>query len=223
MRKRIGTVPGQKRDSWINLCEYLGNFFAYFFELEQISVIVNASFLNICAFFYVLLQNECHNYIRVAAKINNDVLYVCGTNAYKPLCQKYNVSQVSVIVNRGRKMEAKITTHNLLEFLLLNFRHFFSFCERNQIILVFLQDEPVAIETNIQGIGKCPFDPTHNSTAIFSSKFSYYSKICRVFCRQLPENNQSKVVLFIHVLQIVVGLCLQTNQVLKKKKVKIEF
>ncbi|KAK7590702.1 hypothetical protein V9T40_002315 [Parthenolecanium corni] len=76
-------------------------------------------------------KNECHNYIRVAAKISNDVLYVCGTNAYKPLCQKYNVSQ----------------------------------------------DEPVAIEKNIQGAGRCPFDPTHNSTTIFSNGHLYSATV----------------------------------------------
>ncbi|XKL63079.1 hypothetical protein PGB90_005443 [Kerria lacca] len=76
-------------------------------------------------------ENDCHNYIRVAAKINDDVLYVCGTNAYKPLCQKYNTSQ----------------------------------------------NEPIVIKHNIEGNGKCPFDPTHNSTAIFSGGHLYSATV----------------------------------------------
>ncbi|CAB0009533.1 unnamed protein product [Nesidiocoris tenuis] len=34
-------------------------------------------------------EEDCHNYIRVGAKLDEDRLLLCGTNAYKPLCRHY--------------------------------------------------------------------------------------------------------------------------------------
>ncbi|XP_071446082.1 semaphorin-1A-like isoform X8 [Hetaerina americana] len=34
-------------------------------------------------------EDDCQNYIRVLAKIDNERVLICGTNAYKPLCRHY--------------------------------------------------------------------------------------------------------------------------------------
>jgi semaphorin 6 len=34
-------------------------------------------------------QDDCQNYIRVLAKIADNRVLICGTNAYKPLCRHY--------------------------------------------------------------------------------------------------------------------------------------
>jgi semaphorin 6 len=38
----------------------------------------------------VCLQDDCQNYIRVLAKIAENRVLICGTNAYKPLCRHYH-------------------------------------------------------------------------------------------------------------------------------------
>lgn len=42
-----------------------------------------------------VIQEECQNYIRVLARKSEDTIFVCGTNAFKPLCRQYQ--QVSFI------------------------------------------------------------------------------------------------------------------------------
>ena len=39
----------------------------------------------------MFLQDDCQNYIRVLAKIAEDKVLICGTNAYKPLCRHYHL------------------------------------------------------------------------------------------------------------------------------------
>ena len=72
-------------------------------------------------FFYLLLQVDCQNYIRVLEQIDDNTrqLLVCGTNAYNPMCRHYMNSQVS---------------------------------------------------KEFSGRGVCPYDPRHNSTAIYAGK-----------------------------------------------------
>ncbi|XP_046455892.1 semaphorin-1A-like isoform X3 [Daphnia pulex] len=66
-------------------------------------------------------EDDCQNYIRVLARINDEEMLVCGTNAYNPLCRRYGRNGSGVEVLR--------------EF---------------------------------SGKGLSPYDPNHNSTAVFS-------------------------------------------------------
>ena len=64
--------PGQRRgqgaDDWPLLCEGPAS----------------GSLLNgVCVF---PLQTECLNYIRVLQPLSDSSLYVCGTNAFQPVC-----------------------------------------------------------------------------------------------------------------------------------------
>lgn len=36
-------------------------------------------------------KDECHNFIKVLLKRNDDTLFVCGTNAFNPSCRNYKV------------------------------------------------------------------------------------------------------------------------------------
>ncbi|XP_035214713.1 semaphorin-1A-like isoform X3 [Stegodyphus dumicola] len=66
-------------------------------------------------------ETECQNYIRVLARKSEDVILVCGTNAFKPMCRNYRQTPTDYIV-----------------------------------------------EKEMSGEGLCPYDPNHNSTAIFA-------------------------------------------------------
>lgn len=75
-------------------------------------------------------EDDCQNYIRVLAKIDDDRVLICGTNAYKPLCRHYA-----------------------------------------------LKDGDYVVEKEYEGRGLCPFDPDHNSTAIYSDGQLYSATV----------------------------------------------
>uniref|UniRef100_A0A452UYS4 Semaphorin-6A n=1 Tax=Ursus maritimus TaxID=29073 RepID=A0A452UYS4_URSMA len=39
----------------------------------------------------ITFQDECHNFIKVLLKKNDDTLFVCGTNAFNPSCRNYKM------------------------------------------------------------------------------------------------------------------------------------
>jgi len=41
---------------------------------------------------YISFQDDCQNYIRVAYKKNDEELFVCGTNAFHPMCKIFNLT-----------------------------------------------------------------------------------------------------------------------------------
>ena len=46
------------------------------------------------------LENNCHNFIRVVERVQDDRLYVCGTNSYAPVCRYYTKKQF-LLANKG--------------------------------------------------------------------------------------------------------------------------
>lgn len=42
-------------------------------------------------YFFSFLKDECHNFIKVLLKRNDDTLFICGTNAFSPSCRNYKV------------------------------------------------------------------------------------------------------------------------------------
>lgn len=46
--------------------------------------------------FIIFLQDECHNFIKVLLKRNEDTLFICGTNAFNPSCRNYKVRNLFV-------------------------------------------------------------------------------------------------------------------------------
>lgn len=43
---------------------------------------------------WIIFQDECHNFIKVLLKKNDDALFVCGTNAFNPSCRNYKVNAI---------------------------------------------------------------------------------------------------------------------------------
>ena len=39
-----------------------------------------------------LRKDECHNFIKVLAPRNDDLVFICGTNGFNPMCRFYRVS-----------------------------------------------------------------------------------------------------------------------------------
>lgn len=39
-----------------------------------------------------LFQDECHNFIKVLVPRNDDLVFICGTNGFNPMCRYYRVS-----------------------------------------------------------------------------------------------------------------------------------
>ncbi|XP_060861952.1 semaphorin-1A-like [Metopolophium dirhodum] len=70
-------------------------------------------------------EDDCQNYIRVAYKKNDEELFVCGTNAFHPMCKIFN-----------------------------------------------LTDGTKGVE-EMDGRGRCPYDPLHNSTSIYAGDQLY--------------------------------------------------
>lgn len=46
--------------------------------------------LYVCA--CVCFQDECHNFIKVLVPRNDDLVFICGTNGFNPMCRYYRVS-----------------------------------------------------------------------------------------------------------------------------------
>lgn len=45
-----------------------------------------------CYMFCVCFQDECHNFIKVLVPRNDDLVFICGTNGFNPMCRYYRVS-----------------------------------------------------------------------------------------------------------------------------------
>ncbi|XP_046662250.1 semaphorin-1A-like isoform X2 [Homalodisca vitripennis] len=76
-------------------------------------------------------EHDCHNYIRIGARVDEDHLLVCGTNAYKPLCRTYRIGHEGVVEHK-KEIEAQ---------------------------------------------GRCPYDPAHNSTAVYADGQLYTATV----------------------------------------------
>ncbi|XP_067626608.1 semaphorin-1A [Eurosta solidaginis] len=52
-------------------------------------------------------ETDCHNYIRVFARLDNSQLLLCGTNSYKPRCRHYApaTSELSAAAGSGQRYE----------------------------------------------------------------------------------------------------------------------
>ena len=98
---------------------------------------------------FTFFQDECQNYIRVLAQTDTKHLLVCGTNSYKPKCRTYTTlkPKTATKVNPGSKV-AKVPA---------------SLGPVEEEELPYFQ-----MKHEYSGLGICPHDPRHNSTAIYA-------------------------------------------------------
>ncbi|GCB71100.1 hypothetical protein scyTo_0001454 [Scyliorhinus torazame] len=54
-------------------------------------------------------KDECHNYIKLLLKRNDNTLFVCGTNAFNPSCRNYKSISVIVLLAEGKLYSATVT------------------------------------------------------------------------------------------------------------------
>ena len=47
---------------------------------------------------FSFLQTECLNYVRVLQQQNDSLLYVCGTNAFQPVCDHLVSAQMHFLL-----------------------------------------------------------------------------------------------------------------------------
>ncbi|OWK12474.1 hypothetical protein Celaphus_00003453, partial [Cervus elaphus hippelaphus] len=64
-------------------------------------------------------KDECHNFIKVLLKKNDDTLFVCGTNAFNPSCRNY---KVNVVLSVGTTWpgDGKLYSATVTDFLAID-------------------------------------------------------------------------------------------------------
>lgn len=117
--------------------------------------------ISFCLFFCFFLQGECRNFIKVLLRQHGG-LFVCGTNAFNPLCANYTVSiPLSVIQSFSVYLPVSLS-------LFLIFFFFFVLLQRDSLEMV---GEPIS------GMARCPYDPRHANVALFAGSIS--SLLCK--------------------------------------------
>lgn len=96
-------------------------------------------------------ETDCHNYIRVFARLADDQLLLCGTNSYKPRCRHY-----APLPDDGQPMSSTSLPSR---------RHPGS--------------QPPSYEyvRDVEAQGLCPYSPVHNSTYAFADGKLYSATV----------------------------------------------
>lgn len=97
-------------------------------------------------------ETDCHNYIRVYARLADDQILLCGTNSYKPRCRHYtpqtDESQAAASISlTGRRNQGAI----------------------KQSSYEYVRD--------VEAQGLCPYSPLHNSTYAFAEGKLYSATV----------------------------------------------
>ncbi|XP_055317314.1 semaphorin-1A [Sitodiplosis mosellana] len=113
-------------------------------------------------------DSDCQNYIRVFARIDDNKIMVCGTNSYKPLCRRYkNGQSVSLAASASHEddsveMEVSTTSENSTAALSSSTEIEIANASKGSLGETFEMIE------EFDGQGRCPYNPTHNSSYIFT-------------------------------------------------------
>lgn len=121
-------------------------------------------------------ETDCQNYIRVYSRPDDHTINVCGTNSFKPLCRTYKIGAgdaAGALDNETMRNETVIqdaTAEALLSALSGS------------------EMPPPQSEENtngnfyrfvneVDGQGRCPYNPTHNSSYIFTDGQLYSATV----------------------------------------------
>lgn len=109
-------------------------------------------------------ESDCQNYIRVYARIDDHKIMICGTNSFKPLCRYYKkageirndaMSSIALVQeNETTENDANANKNNEETSLSSNDE------QKNSDIYQMINE--------VDGQGRCPYNPTHNSSYIFT-------------------------------------------------------
>lgn len=130
------------------------------------------------------LESDCQNYIRVFARIDDHKIMVCGTNSYKPLCRYYKNGigtplSASAITNENEATEPEtvlLATNDSVSVAVTS-----STVPSVDDVIVSVdveRNEDSSTDvfeylSEIDGQGRCPYNPTHNSSYIFTGKIIF--------------------------------------------------
>lgn len=126
-------------------------------------------------------DSDCQNYIRVFARIDDNKIMVCGTNSYKPLCRRYKNGVGSQLISSSEEsVEVDLSTTSEISAALSTSTETDASLPKNS------SGETFELIEEIDGQGRCPYNPTHNSSYIFTgnlnqSLFLHSEKIFNYF------------------------------------------
>lgn len=81
---------------------------------HQKMMLIERGSLRLLTFHVFVIQDECHNYIKVFVPRNDELVFVCGTNAFYPMCRYYRVRDYSLsfmIPNTHYSLRAQHSSH----------------------------------------------------------------------------------------------------------------
>lgn len=114
-------------------------------------------------------DSDCQNYIRVFARIDDNKFMVCGTNSYKPLCRRYKNGQGNTLSSASREEEVDSDPQSTTnESVALS-----SSTEADVALTKHSSGEFTMID-EFDGQGRCQYNPTHNSSYIFTGMPNYH-------------------------------------------------
>lgn len=99
-------------------------------------------------------ESDCHNYIRVFARLDDNQILLCGTNSYKPRCRHYAPASASSLDDNYEMPPAMVSTTNFSGNL-----------------------QPFEIVRDVEAQGLCPYSPVHNSTYAFADGQLYSATV----------------------------------------------
>lgn len=119
---------------------------------------------------------DCQNYIRVFARIDDNKALVCGTNSYKPMCRQYKISGTGKSTQANHESETAepdsisiVANDSNVELISSSLESDDSV--KSEIVAEeSVNDGPFELINEIDGQGRCPYSPTHNSSYIFTGK-----------------------------------------------------
>lgn len=112
-------------------------------------------------------DSDCQNYIRVFARIDDSKIMVCGTNSYKPLCRRYKTGDGNSLIASSHEDESiendsqSTTSESIIGASL-------SSSTENESTLSKNSSGEFELIEEFDGQGRCPYNPTHNSSYIFT-------------------------------------------------------
>lgn len=120
-------------------------------------------------------ESDCQNYIRVFARIDDHKIMVCGTNSYKPLCRRYKSGQggqtISIAASASHEdesaeLELLSTTSEGIAAAAATALS--TSTEADVSVSKSTSSETFELMEEFDGQGRCPYNPTHNSSYIFT-------------------------------------------------------
>lgn len=118
---------------------------------------------------FFFLQGECRNYIKVLLSQHGG-LFICGTNAFNPLCANYTVSIHLSAPFWGFSCQLRC-------FYITSF------------IIIFQKDTLEMVGEPVSGMARCPYDPRHANVAVFAGRIPHFRTLAGQFITVSPASD----------------------------------